>query len=77
MKLTDKQKDYLLRILKTFLQAAFGYVIARIMTVNLEDKKEVVALITGFFAAGLSALMNIGKINNADDNVDEEEAEDE
>lgn len=73
MKLTEKQKDYLLRILKTFIQGVLTYVIMLLADggdINLKDGK---SILFGIIAAGLSAVMNLYKLSTPN----EEEAEDE
>ena len=58
-------KNTLIRALRTFAQAAVGYIVANLALIEWTDegtaKKGVIALITAAVACGLAALMNLPK----------------
>ncbi len=61
----NKWKETIRRALRTFGQAAIGYVAANIALINWSDggawKSGVTALITAAVACGLAAIMNLPK----------------
>lgn len=61
----SKWKETIRRALRTFCQAAIGYIAANIALIEWDDaglaKKGVIALITAAVACGLAALMNLPK----------------
>ena len=65
MKLTNKQKEFIERVLKTFIQGALGYIITVLMAGG--DFKDIKAICCGVVAAGLSALMNAYKLKGGDE----------
>lgn len=58
-----KWKETIVRAVRTFLQAAVGYVAANLALIEWTDetalKKGVTALITAAVACGLAAIMNL------------------
>jgi Na+-translocating ferredoxin:NAD+ oxidoreductase RnfA subunit len=57
-------KETLYRALRTFLQAAVGYIVANVALINFNDdinlvKSTVTGLVVSALAAGLAALMNL------------------
>ena len=54
--MTEKQKQYVWKLGKTFIQGALGFLITILLEGGKVDAK---SIICGFFAAGLSAIMNI------------------
>ena len=62
-------KDFLFRILKTFIQAVLGALIVSLKDgVDFTSKEAVGSLIVGLIAAGISAVMNIPKLKGGEDN---------
>ena len=61
----QKWKNTIVRALRTFAQAAVGYIAANLALIEWADetalKKGVTALITAAIACGLAALMNLPK----------------
>ena len=76
-------KDFIYRVLKTFIQAVLSALLVSLADgVDFTNKDAVRTLIIGLFAAGLSAVMNIGKARktaetNAEECEDEYVTEDE
>lgn len=60
--MTDKQKDYLFRILKTFAQGVLTYII--MLLADGGEIKDAKSIMYGIIAAGLSAVMNLYKLKN-------------
>ena len=60
MKLTDKQKDLLFRVLKTFIQGVLTYLI--MVFAEGGELTDLKAFVYGLIAAGLSAVMNAYKL---------------
>ena len=60
--MTDKQKDYLFRILKTFAQGVLTYII--MLLADGGEIKDGKSILYGIIAAGLSAVMNLYKLKN-------------
>jgi len=62
-------KDFIFRILKTFVQAVIGALIVSLKDgVDFTSKEAVGSLIVGLIAAGISAVMNIPKLKGGADN---------
>ena len=63
-------KDYISRVLKTFIQAFIPALCVGIKALDFEDGKitmtVVISLVIPAVAAGLSAVMNISKIKGGD-----------
>lgn len=61
----QKWKNTIVRALRTFAQAAVGYIAANLALIEWTDetalKKGVTALITAAIACGLAAIMNLPK----------------
>ena len=63
-------KDFVFRILKTFVQAVIGALIVSLKDgVDFTSKEAIGSLIVGLIAAGLSAVMNIPKLKGEDDEI--------
>ena len=62
-------KDFIFRILKTFIQAVLGALIVSLKDgVDFTSKEAVGSLIVGLIAAGISAVMNIQKLKGGEEN---------
>ena len=73
-------KDYIWRIVKTFIQAFIPALIVGLKSLDLTQKftwTVVISLVIPAVAAGLSAIMNIDKLKNPPETVFEEIEEDE
>ena len=64
-------KDFILRIVKTFIQAVVAALLVSLKDgIDLTDKEAIASLVVGLIAAGLSAVMNLPKLKGgADDEV--------
>lgn len=72
------KKDFILRIVKTFAQAAGAALIVQLSAgVDFTSKEAVKNLAVALVAAGLSAVMNINKLTANNDEDEEEGEEDE
>ena len=72
------KKDFILRILKTFFQAVGATLIVQLGAgVDFTSKEAVKNLAVALVAAGLSAVMNINKLTDSNDEDEEEGEEDE
>ncbi len=65
------KKDYIWRIVKTFLQAVVAALLVSLKDgVDFTSKEAIGSLVVGLIAAGLSAVMNIPKLKGgAEDEV--------
>ena len=70
-------KDYLLRIIKTFVQAVISALVVQLAAgVDFTNKEAVKSLIIGLVAAGISAVMNINKARKPVESIYDDDAED-
>ena len=70
-------KDYIFRVLKTFIQAVISALLVSLADgVDFTNKDAVRTLIIGLIAAGLSAAMNVGNARKTAE-TNAEECEDE
>ena len=61
------KKDYIWRIIKTFLQAVVAALLVSLKDgVDFTSKEAIGSLVVGLIAAGLSAVMNIPKLKGGD-----------
>lgn len=73
-------KETLRRALRTFLQAFLGYIVANFAIVDVTTfdeafKSALIGLLVGALSAGLSAIMNLEPLHDAneDETIDSEE----
>lgn len=64
-------KETLKRAMRTFLQAAIGYIVAYVSAISFSDKEnikpQVISLIASAVAAGIAALMNLTQNHKEED----------